>query len=248
MLTSSIDINGIDLKYGSLMEFDNRLNFFKAFSSESQDLAHYNEMKSFLKHIENKNTFFDVGSSYGIFSLIFSLKNKNAKTYSFDGATSVYLAINQTMMINNLENMKHFKTMIGDQDCYASVFQEKHQSLLANNTTGTLEIMLTLDTFSELYQVAPDCIKVDVEGAEYKVLQGASNVIDKHRPTLFLEVHPKFLKIFHNHSIYDVINFFEKYEYFAFDNFGNKIEDYKKYLEQETTDSNRTVWVPRETI
>ena len=62
-----------------------------------------------------------------------------------------------------------------------------------------------------------------------------------------MEVHPNFLRNFHNHSIYDVVNFFEKYEYSAIDLDGNEIEDYKKYLELETTDSNRTVWLPKET-
>ncbi len=35
----------------------------------------------------------------------------------------------------------------------------------------------------------PDVIKIDVEGAESLVINGATNLLNKHRPTLFIEVH-----------------------------------------------------------
>jgi FkbM family methyltransferase len=239
--------DGQKIKCGSLMLMDDRMNFFNCFSKNTNDLTQHNEFLSFIKYTKDKKIFFDVGSSYGVFGLTFS-KNENCQVYSFDGSLPAYLALNQTIMLNNIDNIKHFKMMIGDQDQYVQVAYDKHQSLLGNfGNTSTIETMLRLDSFSELFDVVPDCIKIDVEGAEYKVLQGSSYIIKNHRPILFMEVHPKFLKNFHNHSIYDVINFFEKYEYEAVDVLGNKIKDYKKHLEQETTDSNRTVWLPKET-
>ena len=35
----------------------------------------------------------------------------------------------------------------------------------------------------------PDYIKIDVEGAEAKVLEGARNLLFRRHPTLFLEMH-----------------------------------------------------------
>ena len=37
-------------------------------------------------------------------------------------------------------------------------------------------------------------MKIDVEGAEMKVLRGGENLLREHLPTLFLEVHPKKLR------------------------------------------------------
>jgi len=37
---------------------------------------------------------------------------------------------------------------------------------------------------------APDLIKIDCEGAEMQVLQGAAETLRKHRPVVHLEVHP----------------------------------------------------------
>jgi hypothetical protein len=36
-------------------------------------------------------------------------------------------------------------------------------------------------------------IKIDIEGAEGKALQGASQVMSRLRPTVLLSIHPKFL-------------------------------------------------------
>lgn len=48
----------------------------------------------------------------------------------------------------------------------------------------------TLDDFlSENPSVAPDLIKIDVEGAEVAVLKGAERTLKNHRPCMLLEVH-----------------------------------------------------------
>ena len=35
----------------------------------------------------------------------------------------------------------------------------------------------------------PDIIKIDVEGAEFEVLEGASRALTEFHPTIFLEIH-----------------------------------------------------------
>jgi len=256
MNTNKVLINGIEIKYGSLMELDNRLNFFNSFGNESVvDLngklitnnEEYYEHLSFLQHTQDKKIFFDVGSAYGAFGLTFC-KNENTQVYSFDGAVNAYLALHQTIVLNNINNLKHLKMMIGDSDGFVHVGYDNHQAVVTSNNNPwhslpTIELMMKLDSISEIFDVVPDCIKVDVEGAEYSVLMGASYIIQNYKPTLFMEIHPNLLKQFHDHSIYDIYNFFEKYEYKAIDLFGNEIKDYKKYLEAETGDSNRTVWI-----
>ncbi len=37
----------------------------------------------------------------------------------------------------------------------------------------------------------PDTIKIDVEGAEFEVLQGARDLLTQYHPTLFLDTHQR---------------------------------------------------------
>lgn len=53
---------------------------------------------------------------------------------------------------------------------------------------------LTLDRYCERAGVAPDLIKMDIEGAEIAVLEGAREVCMRHRPTLLIELHQRRLR------------------------------------------------------
>lgn len=52
--------------------------------------------------------------------------------------------------------------------------------------------VLTLDAFVQDQHLVPDILKIDVEGAEYLVLQGAKKVLLKHKPIVFMELHSIF--------------------------------------------------------
>ena len=61
-------------------------------------------------------------------------------------------------------------------------------------TGGTRECLLvptiTLDWVAES-QPAPSMIKIDVDGAEYRVLLGAQDVLRRHHPRLLVEVYER---------------------------------------------------------
>jgi FkbM family methyltransferase len=48
---------------------------------------------------------------------------------------------------------------------------------------------IDLDTFVERNSIYPQLIKIDVEGAEFLVLEGARRCIERHRPLLVIEIH-----------------------------------------------------------
>ncbi len=39
----------------------------------------------------------------------------------------------------------------------------------------------------------PNVISLDVEGSEYEVLRGADRILNQHKPTVFLSLHPEFM-------------------------------------------------------
>lgn len=57
-----------------------------------------------------------------------------------------------------------------------------------------------------------DAIKIDVEGAEYLVLQGAEDTIKKNRPSVQLEIVPKQCELF-GYTPQDLFDFFKNLDY-----------------------------------
>ena len=51
----------------------------------------------------------------------------------------------------------------------------------------------TLDVFYQETQLIPAAVKIDVEGAELLVLEGAKTLLTHHRPILMIAVHPTWL-------------------------------------------------------
>lgn len=53
---------------------------------------------------------------------------------------------------------------------------------------------VTVDTYAATVGVAPTVLTIDVEGSELRVLRGAERTLRESRPTVFVSVHPEFMK------------------------------------------------------
>jgi len=93
---------------------------------------------------------------------------------------------------------------------------------------GELEVELLCDTaagekvriktgeFQQTETHDLDTLKIDVEGYEARVLEGAEKTINKYSPLLFLEIHGHLLKLY-NSTTFDVYNILNDYKYKIFD-------------------------------
>ena len=83
----------------------------------------------------------------------------------------------------------------GDDTAFSSVVPSA-----ANRGTQTGRAVLrralpttTIDAFCSARTIVPDVVKIDVEGAEGKVLRGAEEFLRHQRGSIFVEVHPSVL-------------------------------------------------------
>lgn len=134
--------------------------------------------------------FLDVGANLGNHTLFFS-KIMGKKCYSFEPNDQVYSALVQNIKLNALEEkVKCFNTALGRQSGKASI-----RSVLENNLgSTTLEVqkedgeidVKTLDSMI-VKNESIALIKIDVEGFEFEVLEGAKETIKTHKPILLIE-------------------------------------------------------------
>jgi FkbM family methyltransferase len=53
---------------------------------------------------------------------------------------------------------------------------------------------VTVDSYSQVTGSIPTVLTIDVEGSELRVLKGSEQTLRNHRPTVFVSVHPEFMK------------------------------------------------------
>lgn len=140
----------------------------------------------------------EVGANIGFESLYFAKRFPNAIVYSYEPGAYPYDSLMLAKAYNHLDNLKVFKLAVGNAPGIAKL---SSPTLAANNKglgslkqNKDLEInyaheevqVVTLDThFSEQRRVS--LIKIDTQGFEWNVLQGAAKIITEQRPVIIFE-------------------------------------------------------------
>jgi len=127
----------------------------------------------------------DVGASYGVYT-IFSLLLGASYVYAFEPNKYRYNIMLENISINNFrDKVNAIMSFVGDG------------TIKPFNLQSTIETKegLPLDSLIPITHKI-DWIKVDVEGYELEVIKGAQNIIEQHKPNLYIEDHT---------SIYDFV-------------------------------------------
>jgi hypothetical protein len=88
---------------------------------------------------------------------------------------------------------------------------------MIDNSSNLIPVAaITLDVFFQNKYIKPDVVKIDVEGAETKVLRGMTRLLRNYNPTLFLEIHPLNLPLYKS-SVSAILMLLMENEYKVFE-------------------------------
>ena len=150
---------------------------------------------------------YDVGANEGSHALALRRRTGAAgRVYAFEPEPGAFARLTRVLALNRLSNVAAFAVALSDETGVgrlalpageaeaelAATLDPDLQAMLGDAGTGTeLEVpMIRLDEWVRLMDLAPpDFMKVNVEGLEVAVLDGAVNTIAAARPTLFVEIH-----------------------------------------------------------
>lgn len=145
--------------------------------------------------------FIDVGANKGDFTLLAAKIVGNAgKVFAFEPEPENCHWISKSIQLNGYNNIKLSELALSDTNGEAQLYLGKKSgwhTLLAgqaDRNQGTIKISIdTLDNVLEgIGQDRVDMIKIDVEGAEYEVLNGAyQTLIRNHKIILLIDIHPE---------------------------------------------------------
>lgn len=154
----------------------------------------YFELCHIKKHLSNGDTFIDVGSCVGLYSIVASkCVGDSGKVISIEPYSTDY--INTNVTINDRHNIQVINKAAGNTNHTA--FLNIDQDNYGNHTvdeigSGRQVDVITLDDIPNISDVR--CIKIDTQGDDFNVLIGSKSIIDSSpRLCVLVELAPKHL-------------------------------------------------------
>ena len=139
----------------------------------------------------SKHTVVDLGGYNGIFGIISALANPESKVYIFEPDPTNCKQIRKNISLNHLSNVELIESAVADKN--DTVHFDRHTGGTGGKISkeGCEVSCITLNTFFK-NKDNPTLMKVDIEGAEQRMFEGAKQVI-KSKPEILLEAHWAFL-------------------------------------------------------
>jgi FkbM family methyltransferase len=143
------------------------------------------ETQEFLRaNVRAGDVVYDVGAHVGFFSVCAALLG--ARVYAFEPAPENARRIRRQAELNDLP-IEVVEAAVWDSDRGVHLLAGDWTSEYRTAPDGSIA-SVALDDFVRDHE-RPDLAKIDVEGAEGRVLRGAARLLEAHRPTLLCEVH-----------------------------------------------------------
>jgi FkbM family methyltransferase len=140
----------------------------------------------------------DVGANWGLHTLYLSrLVGPSGRVYSLEPFPPVFSELEWHLGANHCRNVTALRVAASDADGStrfvpgASAYTGHLDFGNGQPSPGSISVPVrTLDSLmDELSPPRLDLIKIDVEGAESRVLDGAERLVSRFRPTLIIELH-----------------------------------------------------------
>ena len=130
--------------------------------------------------------------------------SEDGRCYVFEPSRGNLKFLKQHLQMNRISNVCVIGCLVGDERLENVEFYEMNGDSGMNTISGVkkgereykkvLKRQITIDGFVKENGVVPELIKIDVEGAEIKVLSGGERVLKKYHPEIILSVHAKHIK------------------------------------------------------
>jgi FkbM family methyltransferase len=153
--------------------------------------------------VKGKNII-DIGANFGFHTLEFAEFVDTGNVYSFEPQKLIYYQLCGNVIINGYSNVTTYNIALSDSITIGKIenqnyFSEakinigdSHLNAFTNNGFNEVEVR-TLDSFNfENVSI----IKIDVQGCEPRVLDGAKNTILRNNPIIFIEIEDSQLEIY----------------------------------------------------
>ena len=172
-------------------------NNMKLYVNNKNILTDLPNLEKVAKSLPDNPICVDCGASYGNHTVFYAKVLKAKRVTSFEPHPESYIGLHKTILANNLEDTvtiynhglsARFEDigLFATKPEYIGALQFLYKSELVESPIDSVTAeSKPLDSVISTYV---DYLKIDVEGMEMEVLEGAKKLISKYRPIIFIEV------------------------------------------------------------
>jgi len=174
---------------------------------ENWGSGHNNGFSELMKRSLNKDIIFDIGSHIGLCALPISIYSDVKRVYAFEPNLINRKYLLKHIEYNNINNIDVYDLVVGDRDLddieiYSPRYVSGLSSILDVNKVRRNKLSLikstheqiSIDSFCNKKNIFPSLIKIDVEGAEVRVLRGSKTILKNYKPEVILSIHPEHIR------------------------------------------------------
>jgi len=160
-------------------------------------------------NVHSGDCFYDVGAFIGYHTLCAAKRvGDDGRVFTFEAAPSNVVVLEHNLKMNRMSaRTKVFGVAVGDQDRHAVSFYLRREDptthslafipevdhVTSSTLVGVKVPMRAIDSIVDEMKQPPDLMKIDVEGAEGRVLAGASTTLFERRIPIVCAMHPMWL-------------------------------------------------------
>lgn len=155
------------------------------------------EYHAFRAAVRQGATVLDIGANVGAYTLLFAQwVGRSGRVFAFEPSPSAARGLRQHLSLNAVDNVEVIEAAVCDRQGSGRLYvngSDGSSSLVGNAQRDWRFVVVrttTIDDFCSARSIAPDVVKIDVEGAEVDVLRGAGRTLGSGRPVVFVELHP----------------------------------------------------------
>jgi FkbM family methyltransferase len=164
--------------------------------------------RPFVDRIKPGMVVFDIGAHVGLFTLGAAKRvGPTGKVFAFEPAPATFDLLQRQICLNGWrDRIEAVRSVVSDVDATVP-FYAHGTSMAASLSRENIEVLnperlatpagryevssVSIDGLCSDRKVAPDVVKIDVEGAELRVLRGAGKLLASKRVEILCEIHPQ---------------------------------------------------------